>query len=100
MSNYNPTPYTPPETMRKSEKVLALAQMITDRLGRKLDYSDPEYWGLEAVTTDEMAEVAVVMDKRVPITAAEVAKKCGKPLARTEELLEELALRDVIEYNR
>lgn len=39
------------------------------------------------------------MDKRVPITAAEVTKKCGKPLARTEELLEELALRGVIEYN-
>lgn len=59
----------------------------------------PEYLGLENVVTDEMAEVAVVMDKRVPIVAAEVTKKCGKPLARTEELLEELALRGVIEYN-
>jgi formate hydrogenlyase subunit 6/NADH:ubiquinone oxidoreductase subunit I len=59
----------------------------------------PEYLGLKNVVTDEMAEVAVIMDKRVPIAAAEVTKKCGKPLARTEELLEELALRGVIEYN-
>lgn len=59
----------------------------------------PEYLGPKNVVTDEMAEVAVIMDKRVPIAAAEVTKKCGKPLARTEELLEELALRGVIEYN-
>lgn len=65
----------------------------------KITEESPEYLGLENDVTDEMAEVAVVMDKRVPITAAEVAKKCGKPLARTEELLEELALRGVIEYN-
>lgn len=59
----------------------------------------PEYLGLKNVVTDEMAEVAVVMDKRVPIAAAEVTKKCGKPLARMEELLEELALRGVIGYS-
>ena len=66
----------------------------------KITEESPEYLGLENVVTDEMAEVAVVMDKRVPITAAEVTKKCGKPLARTEELLEELALRGVIEYTQ
>ena len=65
----------------------------------KITEESPEYLGLENVVTDEMAEVAVIMDKRVPIAAAEVTKKCGKPLARTEELLEELALRGVIEYN-
>ena len=54
----------------------------------KITEESPEYLGLENVVTDEMAEVAVVMEKRVPITAAEVTKKCGKPLARTEELLE------------
>ena len=79
-------------------------QKITDRMPvalglEKVTEEFPEYLGLENVVTDEMAEVAVVMDKRVPIVAAEVTKKCGKPLARTEELLEELALRGVIEYN-
>ncbi len=87
---------------RKALKLLC--KKITDRMPvalglEKVTEESPEYLGLENVVTDEMAEVAVVMDKRVPITAAEVAKKCGKPLARTEELLEELALRGVIEYN-
>ena len=86
MSNYNPTPYTPPETMRKSEKVLALAQMITDRLGRKLDYSDPEYWGLEAVTTDEMAEVALKMEVRKPKTLQQIALLTGTDPKKLETL--------------
>ena len=89
-------------TERKALKLLC--KKITDRMPvtlglEKITETSPEYLGLENVVTDEMAEVAVVMDKRVPITAAEVAKKCGKPLERTQELLEELALRGVIEYN-
>ncbi|MFQ9556458.1 MAG: hypothetical protein ACLR1P_11300 [Oscillospiraceae bacterium] len=46
----------------------------------KITEESPEYLGPENVVTDEMEEVAVVMDKRVPITAAEVAKKCGNRL--------------------
>ena len=90
--------------MAERKALKLLCKKITDRMPvalglEKITEESPEYLGLENVVTDEMAEVAVVMDKRVPITAAEVAKKCGKPLARTEELLEELALRGVIEYN-
>ncbi len=90
--------------MAERKALKLLCKKITDRMPvalglEKVTEESPEYLGLENVVTDEMAEVAVVMDKRVPITAAEVAKKCGKPLARTEELLEELALRGVIEYN-
>ena len=90
--------------MAERKALKLLCKKITDRMPvalglEKIAEESPEYLGLENVVTDEMAEVAVVMDKRVPITAAEVAKKCGKPLARTEELLEELALRGVIEYN-
>ena len=99
MSNYNPTPYTPPETMRKSEKVLALAQMITDRLGRKLDYSDPEYWGLEAVTTDEMAEVALKMEVRKPKTLQQIALLTGKDPKKLETLLFDMAMAGIVEYN-
>ncbi len=99
MSNYNPTPYTPPETMRKSEKVLALAQMITDRLGRKLDYSDPEYWGLEAVTTDEMAEVALKMEVRKPKTLQQIALLTGKDPKKLEKLLFDMAMAGIVEYN-
>ena len=90
--------------MAERKALKLLCKKITDRMPvalglEKIAEESPEYLGLENVVTDEMEEVAVVMDKRVPITAAEVAKKCGKPLARTEELLEELALRGVIEYN-
>lgn len=90
--------------MAERKALKLLCKKITDRMPvalglEKITEESPEYLGLENVVTDEMAEVAVVMDKRVPITAAEVTKKCGKPLTRTEELLEELALRGVIEYN-
>ena len=43
----------------------------------KITEESPEYLWLENVVTDEMAEVAVVMDKRVPITAAEVTKSAA-----------------------
>lgn len=90
--------------MAERKALKLLCKKITDRMPvalvlEKVTEEFPEYLGLKNVVTDEMAEVAVIMDKRVPIAAAEVTKKCGKPLARTEELLEELALRGVIEYN-
>lgn len=90
--------------MAERKALKLLCKKITDRMPvalglEKVTEEFPEYLGLKNVVTDEMAEVAVIMDKRVPIAAAEVTKKCGKPLARTEELLEELVLRGVIEYN-
>ena len=46
------------------EPILKLGKMVTDRaaikLGlEKLTADDPEYWGLAAICTDEMAEVAL-----------------------------------------
>ena len=81
------------------ELILKLGQKITDRIGVKVTENDPEYWGLASVVTDEMAEVALAMKVRVPVTAAEVAKKCKKSVERTEELLEEMSVIGVIEYN-
>ena len=81
------------------ELILKLGQKITDRIGVKVTENDPEYWGLAGVVTDEMAEVALAMKVRVPATAAEVAKKCKKSVERTEELLEEMSVIGVIEYN-
>ena len=73
------------------ELILKLGQKITDRIGVKVTTKDPEYWGLAGVITDEMAEVALSMKVRVPATAPQIAKKCGKSLERTEELLQENA---------
>ena len=82
------------------ELILKLGQKITDRIGVKVTTKDPEYWGLAGVITDEMAEVALSMKVRVPATAPQIAKKCGKSLERTEELLQEMSVIGLIEYNR
>lgn len=79
--------------------ILKLGQKITDRIGHKVTVDDPEYWGLACVVTDEMAEVALAMKVRKPASAAEIAKKCGKPLKRTEELLQEMSVIGLLEYN-
>ena len=81
------------------ELILKLGQKITDRIGVKVTTKDPEYWGLAGVITDEMAEVALSMKVRVPATAPQIAKKCGKSLERTEELLQEMSFIGLIEYN-
>ena len=79
--------------------IIKLGQKITDRIGVKVTVDDPEYWGLAGVVTDEMAEVALSMKVRVPATAEEIAGRCGKDLARTEELLQEMSVIGLIEYN-
>ena len=81
------------------ELILKLGQKITDRIGVKVTTKDPEYWGLAGVITDEMAEVALSMKVRVPATAPQIAKKCGKSLERTEELLQEMSVIGLIEYH-
>ena len=65
----------------------------------KLTVNDPEYWGLAGVVTDEMAEVALCMDVRKPITLPKLAKKTKKPEAELEKLLQEMAVVGIIEYN-
>ncbi len=79
--------------------IIKLGQKITDRIGVKVTVDDPEYWGLAGVVTDEMAEVALSMKVRVPATAEEIAGRCGKDPARTEELLQEMSVIGLIEYN-
>ena len=81
------------------ELILKLGQKITDRIGVKVTTKDPEYWGLAGVITDEMAEVALSMKVRVPATAPKKEKKCGKSLKKKEELLQEMSVIGLIEYN-
>ncbi len=81
------------------KNILALGQKITDRLGRKITEHDPEYWGLNEIVTDEMAEVALKMDVRKPLTLAQIVKKTGKDAAYLEDLLFKMATAGLIEYN-
>ena len=79
--------------------ILKLGQKITDRIGVKVTENDPEYWGLACVVTDEMAEVALSMKVRVPMTLEQIAKKCKKSVEKTEALLKEMSVIGLIEYN-
>ncbi len=81
------------------ELILKLGQKITDRIGVKVTVDDPEYWGLAGVVTDEMAEVALSMKVRVPASLEEISAGCGKDKDRTEELLQEMSVIGLIEYN-
>ena len=99
MSNYDPHPYKIPEDMPKREIVLKLGQMITNRMGRKITYEDAEYWGLQGIVTDEMAEVALKMEVRKPKTLSQIAKLTGKDPEYLEKLLFEMCMVGLIEYN-
>ena len=73
--------------------ILKLGQKITDRLGRKITPDDPEYWGLACIVTDEMAEVALKMDVRKPMTLEQIAKKTrSSDLKKLEDLLQEMSV--------
>ena len=79
--------------MAVRKKIVQLAKMAGGLPGRinKIDENAPEYYALECVVSDEQADVALSMGLRKRLTAAEVAKRCGKPLEVTRKLLLEMA---------
>jgi NADPH-dependent glutamate synthase beta subunit-like oxidoreductase/Fe-S-cluster-containing hydrogenase component 2 len=81
------------------EKIIKLGQKITDRIGHKVTVDDPEYWGLNCIVTDEMAEVAEKMKVRKPQTLAQLAAATGKDPDTLEKLLYDMAVAGIIEYN-
>ena len=96
-----------PEFIEKEverESIVKLASLVTDRIPQKLGMKkitkyDPEYWGLSAMCTDEMAEVALKMGVRKPKTLDEMVKLTGMERTHLEELLQQMAVNGVIEYN-
>ena len=83
----------------KRELILKLGQKITDRIGHKVTVDDPEYWGLACIVTDEMAEVALKMKVRKPMTFPQLLKAIGKEEKELEKLLEEMSIVGLLEYN-
>ena len=83
----------------KRELILKLGQKITDRIGHKVTVDDPEYWGLACIVTDEMAEVALKMKVRKPMTFPQLLKATGKEEKELEKLLEEMSIVGLLEYN-
>lgn len=89
-----------PHTDNPREKILELGQKITDRIGHKVTADDPEYWGLACVITDEMADIALKMKVRKPMTLPELAKATGRSESEIEPLLEQMSVVGLLEYNK
>ena len=95
------TPATKGEAAPR-EKILKLGKKITDVVDHKLGKvraEDAEYWGLAGVVTDEMAEGALKMKVRKPMTLPELVKATGKPADELEPLLQQMAVVGLLEYN-
>jgi len=58
----------------------------------KIDEKAPEYYVLDRIVTDEMAEVGLAMALRKPRSIEEIARRCGKPVEVTRELAMKLAV--------
>ena len=89
-----PCPDRPPR-----ENLLKLGSMITNRIGLKATADDPEYWGLDALVTDEMADVALKMGVRKPKTIEQLMKLTKMEREPLQKLLDEMAWLGLIEYN-
>ena len=86
-----------------SEKIIALGKMITDVAAHKLGKvtaDDPEYWGLAEIITDEMADVALKMGVRHPLTFEEMKKLCPEyEPEKLQKLLDEMSYIGLLEYD-
>ncbi len=96
-----PNPH-PEEPFR--EPVAKLAKMITDRIPivlglEKINKDSPEYIGLCAICTDEMAEIAMKMGKRKPRTLEDMVRLTGRDKAYLEDILQKMSVNGLIEYN-
>ena len=87
------------------EKILKLGKKITDVVAHKLKgitADDPEYWGLAAILTDEMADIALSMDVRVPYTVPQLMKMnkiTEENREHFEKVLENMAYVGLLEFD-
>ena len=75
-------------------KVLEFANKVTGtKMGSKngITVDDPRYYIMEPVVTEQMAEVALCMDFRVPKTIEQLAKLSNNSIELTHKLVWELA---------
>ncbi len=74
-------------------KIVKLAKMIGGIAGamNKIDENAPEYYSLDCVVTDDMADIALIIGLRKPRTFEYIAKRSGKTKKETKALLDQLA---------
>ena len=87
------------------EKVVKVGKMITDVIDHKfgkITTQDAEYWGLEALLTDEMCDIMLAMGLRKPHTVPELWKLCNvteEGKAHFQEVLDQLSFLGLLEYD-
>ncbi len=84
--------------------IVKAAKMLTDCMDAKMglvkmDENRPEYKTLDALLTDEMAELVLAMGRRKPTTPEELAAKIGWESGKVQTLLDEMADIGIVEYN-
>lgn len=90
--------------VHNKENLLKLGKKMTDRIPQRLGLAkmteeSPEFWGMVNILTDEIVEVALKMKQRRPYSLQEMAKLTGKDEDRLYDLLQEMAVIGLIEYN-
>lgn len=90
--------------VHNKENLLKLGKKMTDRIPQRLGLAkmteeSPEFWGMVNILTDEMVEVALKMKQRRPYSLQEMAKLTGKDEDSLYDLLQEMAVIGLIEYN-
>ena len=70
-------------------KLVKLIRMIGGVAGaaNKIEASMPEYYALDSIVTDDMADVALCMGLRKPRTYKYICEHSGKSREETKELL-------------
>ena len=91
--------FVPPLPEHPREKIVALCKHLTNRTLGKGNLLAYEYWAFESVTTDEMADVLLKLKVRRPYTFDEVLAATGVPAKRLQELLDEMSVIGLLEYN-
>ena len=102
--DYEYPEFTPDLNEPYRESIAKLGKKITDRIPQKLglkkiEKTDPEYWGLAGVLTDEEAELALKLGVRKPKTLPQIVKLSGMEEKKCEELLEQMSVKGILEYN-
>ncbi len=95
--NVRPEHLDIPEKPR--ELILKLGKHITDRVVSKITPSDPEYYGLDILASDEMAELALKMKVHKYYTVEELVKRSGKSREKVQQLLDEGSHSGLFEYD-
>lgn len=79
------------------KNIVLLAQHI-DKTKKEYTEKDPEYYSLDILLNDEQCDIALLMERRKPVTAKTVAKKAKKPVDYVDARLMEMAKIGVLEY--